>query len=150
MATYKSNDIMMSGSAEVVFTTLSNPENLKNLLENVPMDRVPEDKREMIEQIEVTTDSISFPAGPVGHLTLRISRLERPTLIELEGVGAPIKMALSLHIRPVDETSSEGRVEINIDIPMMLKPMISGPLQQLVDQFGVILGTIPFDSVSQN
>ncbi len=144
MATYKSKDTLINGSAETVFDALSNPENLKTLLADAPLDSIPEDKREMLDQIEVTSDSISFPAGPVGSLTLKIDRLERPTLIELAGIGAPVKMTLSLHLKPLSDTNCEGRVEIDIDIPMMLRPMISGPLQQLVDQFALALGSIPF------
>ncbi|MBD5226792.1 MAG: SRPBCC family protein [Bacteroidales bacterium] len=146
MATYKSNDTQISGSAESVFDALSNPENLKQLLANAPLDQIPEDKRELLDQIEVTSNSISFPAGPIGSLTLTIDRLERPTLIELVGSGAPVKLSLSLHLRPLTDMTCEGRVEIDIDIPMMLRPMVSGPLQQLVDQFAQALGSIPFNS----
>lgn len=144
MATYKSNETLIKGSAETVFDTLSNPENLRGLLDSIPTESIPEDKREMLGQIEVTSDSISFPAGPVGKLTLRVSRLERPELIVLDGAGAPVKLALSLHLHPMKDDSCMGRVEIDIDIPMMLKPMVSGPLQQLVDQFATALGSISF------
>ncbi len=144
MATFASKDVELKGSAETVFDTLSKPGNLRNLLDRIPADQVPEDKREMLDQIEITEDSISFPAGPAGNLTLKVSKLERPTLIEMEGAGAPVRLALLLKIKPVGETTSEGRVEIEIDIPMMLRPMVSGPLQQLVDQFAQVLSSVPF------
>lgn len=146
MATFDSNATLIHGSAETVFDTLSNPENLKHLLDAVPLDQVPEDKREMLDGIEVTSDTISFPAGPVGKLTLRVSHLERPRLITLEGEGAPVQLDLSLKLTPVSDSTCEGIVSVDINIPMMLRPMISGPLQQLVDEFAAVLGNIPFSA----
>ena len=146
MATFKSKDVELKGSAETVFDTLSKPGNLRNLLGRVPVEDIPADKREMLEQIEITDDSISFPAGPAGNLTLKVSKIERPTLIEMEGAGAPVRLALILRIRPTGAETSEGRVEIEIDVPMMFRPMISGPLQQLVDQFAQVLSSVPFGS----
>lgn len=130
-----------------MFTTLSRPSRLKGILEQVPHDILPDDKREMIEKIGVTDNSISFPAGPAGSITLEVSRLEEPELIEYCGVGSPMPIFLRLHITPVSATACEGEVEIGLDIPMMMKPMVSGMLQPAVKQFGDMLAEIPFGSV---
>ncbi len=144
MATFKSKETLINGSAERVFDTLSHPENLRDLLTAIPEDQIPEDKRDLLDKIEVTADSISFPADPIGRLTLRIARVERPRLIVLDGEGAPVKLSLSLSLKPLTDETCEGEVSIDLDIPMMLRPMVSGPLQQLVDQFANALGSVPF------
>ena len=127
-----------------MYEKLSNLENLQGMLNKVPADRIPEDKRQMFENIRITPDTIEVPGGPMGSLTFRVTEREAPKLIRLRGEGIPIQMALVLHVRPVNETSSTAQVDIDIDLPMMLKPMVGGQIQKIANQFGDVLGAIPF------
>ena len=145
MALYKSKIQQIPASAEAVFDKLSDMSNLKSVLANVPESAIPADKRELFDAVRVSENSISFPAGPVGALTLRMARKERPGLIELIGEGAPVALTLSLEITPTGASSSEGCVAIDIAIPAMLKPMIGGTLQKMADQFGDVLGKLRYD-----
>ncbi|MDE7402803.1 MAG: SRPBCC family protein [Muribaculaceae bacterium] len=143
MALYKSENVSISASADRVFDKLSNLEGLGELIKKVPEDKVPADQRAMLEQVVVTPQTITFPGGPVGDVTLRLAETVRPTLIKMEGEGTPVPMSLMLHVSPISDELCEARVEIDINIPMMLKPMVNGPLQKLVDQFAVMLGRLP-------
>ena len=53
-------------------------------------------------------------------------------------------MSLSMNIIPVNDGACEFFVQIDIQIPMMLKPMVNGPLQSMVDQFANMIRQIPF------
>lgn len=143
MANYKSEKVSLNHSAEAVFTKLSNLEGLGELLKNVPRGNIPADQLSMLEQVRVTPDTITFPAGPAGEVTLQVKRLEAPTLIALEGVGTPVPMGLSLHILPLTPDSCETYVDIELQIPAMLKPMVNGPLQKMADQFAQMLRQLP-------
>lgn len=145
MATYKSNVTSLAAPAERVYAKLSNLEGLGELIKNVPADKVPADKRALMEQISITPSTISFPGGPVGEVTLELARLEEPSLIELKGKGTPVPLELALHIRPLTADTCEAYVEINIQIPAMLKPMVNGPLQKMADEFGQVLRAVPLD-----
>lgn len=145
MAEFKSDDTPINAPAETVFERFSNLENLGEMLKNVPGDQIPPDQKELFNQITITPDSISFPAGPVGNLTLRQSRVEKPSLIEFVGVGSPVPMSLSMRIRPVTEVTSSAQVSIDLQIPAMLKPMVSGPLNKMVGQFADMLRRMPMD-----
>ena len=123
---------------------MSNLENLKSLLNNVPADKVPEDKREMFENLKITNDSIEIPGGPMGSLLLRVTERIEPSLIRLSGEGLPMALSLTMNIKPEGADSSTGNVDIDIDIPAMLKPMIGGQIQKMASQFGDMLGAIPF------
>ena len=144
MAKYSSGEVRMNGSAETVFNKLSNLQNLRDLLDKVPADRVPEDKRAMFENLEITNDTIVIPGGPMGSLTLRVVERVVPSLIKLAGEGLPIALSLSMHIKPESDTSSKANVDIDMDIPAMLKPMIGGQIQKMASQFGDMLGAISF------
>lgn len=144
MATYKSEKVGIAYPAETVFNKLSNLEGLGELLKNAPTDKIPEDKKAMLEQLKVTPETISFPGGPVGDITLRVVEKDAPNRIKLEGQGTPVPMSLSLHILTLSPDTCEAYVEIEVQIPAMLKPMVNGPLQQMADQFAVMLRQIPY------
>ncbi len=145
MAEYKSVETPIKASAEAVYRKLSNLEGLKELLSRVPEDQVPADQRDLFNQIQITPDTISFPAGPVGNLALQLTETVEPTFIKLEGIGTPVPMALMLHIHPSTEISCSVQVEIDLQIPAMLKPMVSGPINKMVSQFAEMLRNLPFD-----
>ena len=144
MAIYSSTPVTLKAPAEQVFERLSNFENLRELLNKVPADKVPEDKRQMFENLKITADTIEIPGAPMGNLIFRMTERVAPTLIRLQGEGIPIEMALVLHIKPIDASTSSANVDIDINIPAMLKPMIGGQIQKIADQFGGVISAIPF------
>lgn len=144
MTTIKSEKAIVSAPAERVFDKLSNLDNLKPLLEMVPADQIPADKREMFDNLKITPDTISIPAGPVGEIKLRITDRLPYSLIQLSGEGSPVPMGMQLEIESRGEDSCEVQVAINLEIPAMLKPMVSGPLKKIADQFVNVLAAVPF------
>lgn len=144
MATYKSEEITLKSSAQNVFDRLSNFESLRNLLAQVPEDQIPADKKEMFDNIHLTDDSIEIPGGPVGNIRLKVVEKTAPTCIKLKGEGTPVPLSLRLNIQPVDDSLCRAMAQIDIEIPAMLRPMISGPMQKMTEQFGQVLHSIPF------
>lgn len=144
MATYKSEEVALKASADNVFSRLSNFESLKKLLAQVPADQIPADKKEMFESIRLTEDSIELPGGPVGSIRLRVTERTAPSRIVLRGEGTPVPLQLQLDIHPVDESVCRAQAKVDIEIPAMLRPMISGPMQKMTEQFASVLRSIPF------
>lgn len=145
MAVYKCEPVTLNAPADKVYDKLSNLENLKGLLARVPSSNIPEDKRAMFDNIEITPDSITVPGGPVGTLTFKVVEKIEPVLIKLAGEGSPIPLTLAMHIERAIDSKSQAWVEIDINLPPMLKPMVSGPLQKMADQFGQVLQAIPIE-----
>ena len=144
MAIYKSSEVSLHAPAESVFSKLSNLENLRTLLDKVPAEQIPADKREMFDSITITPDAITVPGGPVGALTFRVIEKTEPSLIKLSGEGSPVPLTLAMHIAPDGSEASKAKVEIDIALPAMLKPMVGGHIQKMADQFSQILKAIPF------
>lgn len=146
MAEYKSDAVVLQGSAEQVYDKLSDFGALKTLIDALPTDNVPEEKREMFSSIEVTEDSITVPTGqgPIASLTLKRVGCVRPTLVRLEGVGMPVPLSLSLSLTSLDGASCEGVVKVDVGVPVMLKPMISGPMNKLISQISSFLPQLDF------
>lgn len=143
MATYKSETVDLAYPAETVFGRLSNLEGLGDMLRNVPAGQVPADQQAMLDQVRITPDTISFPAGPAGDITLRVAELRAPSMIRMEGCGTPVPISLAMHIAPLTPDTCAAHVQIDIQIPAMLKPMVNGPLQKMADQFATMLRRMP-------
>ena len=85
MASFKSASSPINASAEKVYEKFSNLDNLASLLKRVPDGTVPSEQQELLENIQIDSDSITMPGGPVGSLRLVIAERREPTLIRLEG-----------------------------------------------------------------
>lgn len=143
MATYRSETVGLAYPAETVFSRLSNLEALGDVIKNIPEDKIPADQLAQLEKVRVTRDTISFPGGPVGEITLRMDKLQEPVLISLVGDGTPVPLSLSMHILPLTSDTCEAYVEIDLQIPAMLKPMVNGPMQKMTQQFAHMLRQVP-------
>lgn len=141
---YKSKEVSLDAPIERVYARFSNLENLRDLIAGLPADRIPADKREQLEKLEITADSITVQGGPTGAVTMVVDKRVEPTLISLRPENLPIQLTMQLRLAPDGETSTTARAVIEADIPMMLRPMVKGPLQQIVDQFAAMIAAIPF------
>lgn len=142
MAEFKSENTEINAAAETVFDRLSDLSNLRQAMAKVPRDKIPADQQAMYDAVKLDNDSITFPAGPVGEITLRMTEKVSPTLIRLEGVDTPVALSLSLHIEPQGEEKCRAQVVIDIAIPPLLKPMVAGPIGKLTTQFANLLPAV--------
>lgn len=146
MATeYKSAPVTLNAPIERVYSRFSNLENLKALIDNAPTDRIPADKLEQLKNMEVTPDSITIQGGPTGAVTMRVTERVEPTLIALRPDGLPLDLNMQLRFSAESENTTSAVAAIEANIPMMLRPMVKGPLQQVVDQFATMMASIPFE-----
>lgn len=145
MAVYKSSGRAIKASASAVYNKLSDLEGLKSVIDNIPASMVPEDKKGLLDGVKITSDSITFPAGPVGELTLKVAEKIDPTLISLVGVGTPVALNLKLELAPLGAEECEGVVALDVAIPPMLKPMVGGSLQKMVDQFADVIERLKYE-----
>lgn len=145
MPTYKSSARLIYAPAEKVYNKLSNLEGLKSIIANIPDSAVPDDKRDLLDGIKVTPDSISFPAGPVGEITLKLVEKISPSLIKLQGVGTPVALGMQLQIASLSDSQCEADVAIDIDIPKMMAPMIGGTIQKMADQFADVIERLNYE-----
>ncbi len=79
----------------------------------------------------------------MGALTLRAAERRAPELIRFEGENTPVPMSLEINIKALGDNLCEAQVKVDVDIPMMLRPMVNGPLQKMVNQFGELLRHLP-------
>lgn len=137
MAKFESSVKQIPCAQQSVFNVLSDLNNLERI-----RNRVPEDK---LQNFSFDHDSVSVSVAPVGQITLRICEREEPKCIKFESVQSPLAFHLWIQILPTAENASKMRVTIDADIPLMLRAMVSGPLQEGVEKMADALAAIPYE-----
>jgi len=137
MAKFESSVKQIPYAQQSVFNVLSDLNNLERI-----RNRVPEDK---LQNFSFDHDSVSVSVAPVGQITLRICEREEPKCIKFESVQSPLAFHLWIQILPTAENASKMRVTIDADIPLMLRAMVSGPLQEGVEKMADALAAIPYE-----
>ena len=136
MTSFESKEKQIAYPQESVYRVISDLNNLDRIL-----DRVPSDK---IQNFSFDSDTVSVNVPPVGQITLRIVEREEPKCIKFETAQSPMPFNMWIQILPVDEPNSKMKVTLQADIPLMLRAMVAGPLQDGVDKVAEALAQIPY------
>jgi len=121
---------------EDVYRNISDLSNLERV-----RDRIPEDK---VQDFAFDSDSVSVSVAPVGQLKMRICEREENKCVKFEAVQSPLPFHVWVQVLPVTAETSKMKVTVQVDIPFMLKGMVSGPLQDGVEKIADALSQIPY------
>ena len=136
MTKFESNVKQIPYPVEDVYRNISDLSNLERV-----RDRIPQDK---LQDFQFDSDSVQVSVSPVGTIKLRICEREENKCVKFETEQSPLAFNLWIQVLPVDSTSSKMKVTVKADIPLMLKGMVSGPLQDGVEKIADALSQIPF------
>lgn len=107
------------------------------------LDSIPEDLKARLGTVEFPdNDTLAFTAPGVGKMAFRIAeRIPSSSVHFLCDTGMmPINVTIDLEPVSADETNVVASIEA--DIPMMLRPLIGGKLQEAADKFGEMFGQL--------
>lgn len=106
------------------------------------LDRLSPEDRAKVGDLQLTPDSITVTAGPVGQITFRVAeRSEKRVAMNAE--GCPVPLVLGIDLSPLSEASTEVLCSVDVDLPMMLRPMVGPQLEKAVEMLsGVIKNAI--------
>lgn len=130
MAKYSSKSVTINRPAEAIAGQFSDFRKLQGALDNL----TPEEKAK-VGDVSFTEDSIKISTQQVGDIVFKVSE-RTPEAICLKAEKSPVPMNLILEMKPVDAESTELTGVIDVDIPVMLRPLVGPTLQKAADQFG--------------
>lgn len=112
------------------FTVLE--ENLKNLGET---------ERAKVGDVKFTNDTICISTPQVGEI--RLKAVERsPERLVLQAEQSPVPLKLEVLMKEIDPEHTDVQGVIDVDLPLMLRPLIGPTLQKAADQFGSLFGKL--------
>lgn len=105
------------------------------------LDNLGDAERARIGDVKFTEDTICLNTPQVGEIILKA--VERgPEGIRLAADRSPIPLNLEVKIKETGADSCEVQGVIDVDLPMMLRPLVGPTLQKAADQFGSLFGQL--------
>ncbi|MDE5661135.1 MAG: SRPBCC family protein [Muribaculaceae bacterium] len=136
MAAYSSKATVVNRPAAELTARFSDFTALQAALDNLDAEQ-----RAAVGDVAFTEDSIKITTPQVGEIVLKA--VERtPERIRLEAQHSPVPMNLIVDFKPVGEESTEVKGTIDVDLPMMLRPLVGPTLQKAADQFGQLFARL--------
>ena len=136
MSKYESGVKQIPHPQTAVYNTLSDLNNIERIKDRIPADQV--------KDLAFDRDSVSVNVAPVGSIKLRIVDRDEPKCIKFETENSPVPFNLWVQLLPVTETTCKMKVTVKADIPVFLKPMVGGKLQDGVDKIADALAMLPY------
>lgn len=138
MSQYKGKPYIVNKSRQTLFERLADFSILANHIHELP-----EEMRSKLGTVTFPdTDTMAFTAPGVGEMKFKIVERNAPERIRLlaDTGMVPIYVILDLDEEAADKTSVSATIDA--DIPMMLRPLIGGKLQEAADKFGEMFGQL--------
>lgn len=142
MAQYKSESAKISHDIDTVFSKLSDPEALGKMV-----DMLPAEVQEKMKDVEFTPEGISFSYNGMGPFQLFVTEKTAPNRIVYGAKSSPVPFGLSVDLTATDDGNTEGVVTADLEIPVFLKAMVSGPLTKGMEKVATLLAMIPYDKI---
>ncbi|MBR6285915.1 MAG: SRPBCC family protein [Bacteroidaceae bacterium] len=137
MSKYESSVRQIPYKVESVYSRISDLSNLQKVA-----DRIPQDK---ISDFQVTADTISFSANPVGTVKLQIVDRTPLKCVKLQTVDSPMPFTFWIQVLPTSDASSKMRLTIEAEINLFLRKMIEKPLKDGLEKIADMLAAVPYE-----
>lgn len=138
MDTFESKIVHINNGAQPIFEKLSNLENLKPVIENIPQDKV------KVEDIRLTPDSCNFKVDPIGEIGVKIVEREEFKCIKFSSDKSPIEFNIWIQLVEKAPDDTKARITLKAEIPFMLKMFLKDKLANGINQVADLLTKIQY------
>ncbi len=136
MAIYTGKIVRVETSPEAVAARFSDLSTLEGLLE-----KLPEEQRKNIGQVSFEKAAIVVNNPKVGNVRMEVKECTTERIVL--GAGGMLPMTINVNLKGVDDNvATEIETAIDINIPVMLRPLVAPHLQQAADQFGQLIARL--------
>ena len=105
------------------------------------LDNMPQEVKQQVGDLCFEPDAIVLKNPAVGQMTFKVEE-RSPDRIAFKGEGM-IPIAIEVGIKGAEgDTKTDVTTVLDVEIPMMLRPLVGGKLQQLADVFGDMIGKL--------
>ncbi|MCD8183294.1 MAG: SRPBCC family protein [Bacteroides sp.] len=136
MTKFESEVKVISASQRAVYEKLSDLNNLENV-----KDRLPQDK---VKNLSFDAESISIEVASVGKITLQIVEKEPCKCIKFTTTTSPLPFNLWIQLVPVTEIECKMKLTIGMELNPFMKTMVQKPLQEGLDKMAETLSNIRY------
>ena len=147
METYKSNPQRIACDIDTIYSKLSSPSVFKEQIE-ANIDRLPDEARANLEKVQFDDDAIAIES-PMGQLRLAVDReqSQAPGRVVYTAAQSPVRFNMVIDLKPLSEQETESQASLQLDLPIFLRAMVGGQLEQAASKFGELLAQLPYQSL---
>lgn len=131
MAKYSGKSAVVGHPIEEIYNKVSNFSSLRDRISQLPPEA-----QQRLGQVTFGDDRMTINAPGVGELTFAIAERQAPNLLRLTAENSPLPFNIIMHFAAKDENTTEVTTDLDVDIPVMLRPLVGGKLQEAADRFG--------------
>ena len=99
------------------------------------LEQLPQEQLAMIGEVKFTDDSVTINAPQVGEIRFDIVDRQEPSRIVFGAANMPVPMSLAVELESVADDRTEVTSTIDVEIPVMLRPLVGGKMQEAADRF---------------
>ncbi len=115
--------------------------NLNNIRERI--DTLPDDLRQRLGTVNFPdNETMAFTAPGVGEMKFRIIERNSPASVKFLADTGVVPINVIIDLAEAEADTTDITATIDAEIPMMLRPLIGGKLQEAADQFGKMFGQL--------
>jgi len=132
MTTYESDIKTISSNEEMVFSILSDLNNLNKIMEGTSL-------TSKVKDLQFQTDSCSFVVDGFGKMGFKIIEREPNKTIKLQSEHAPVEINVWIQLKPTSENETQMKLTLKSELPTMIKMMIDKKLKEGINLIADIL-----------
>lgn len=131
MEKYESKIKVVKASPEEIYAIMTDLSRVNGIL--------PANISDKIKDTQVSADECSFDIDKIGRVALKIADRQPCSLVKY-ALSAAMSLGINLFLQikeaPQSSSEPESRIKVSLtaDIPFMLKPLVGGKLQDVVDR----------------
>lgn len=138
MDTFESKIVHINSNAKSIFEKLSNLENLRPILANIPQDKI------KAEDIHLTADTCSFNVENMGEVGVKIVVREEYKCIKFASDKSPVEFNIWIQLVEKAPYDTKAKITFKADLPFMIKMFIKDKLANGLDQVAELLTKIQY------
>lgn len=138
MDTFESKIVHINSNSKSIFEKLSNLENLRPILANIPQDKI------KAEDIHLTADTCSFNVENMGEVGVKIVEREEYKCIKFASDKSPVEFNIWIQLVEKAPYDTKAKITFKADLPFMIKMFIKDKLANGLDQVADLLTKIQY------
>ena len=132
MTTYESDIKTISSNEEMVFSILSDLNNLNKIMEGTSL-------TSKVKDLQFQTDSCSFVVEGFGKMGFSIIEREPFKTIKLKSEHAPVEINVWIQLIAREDNVTQMKLTLKADLPVMIKMMIDKKLKEGINLIADLL-----------
>lgn len=132
MTTYESDIKTISSNEEMVFSILSNLNNLQKFQESVA-------QTDKIKDLQFDADSCTFVVDGIGKIGFKIAEREPFKTIKLISENSPVLLTVWVQLKSISAVETGMKLTLKADLPAMIKMMVDKKLKEGINMVADLL-----------